>query len=125
MPELYPDEYFWAGLLSCFGIPVMTTTEIKHTNSIIAVSGQYFRNLNGDQLMELFKDNFIIMDGGAAFTLYDMGYGSLAGINSAEANNISGFCSYEQVCNDKTYMGLKDARYGTSEKYVMIKYNEK
>lgn len=124
--ELFPREGFWAGLLSAFGIPVAYTVEKSHTGSIIAVSGQYFKNLNADEIKSLFANNFIIMEGEAAFTLLDMGLGHLAGIKSAVwMEQDAGVQAYEQVCNGKAYCGLEEARLSlqySAGKFLNIEY---
>jgi hypothetical protein len=64
-----------------------------------------------EEIEELFANNFVLLEGEAAYTLYEMGYGRLAGINNAIWHHEdSGFQAYEQVCNGKIYCGLKEAR---------------
>jgi hypothetical protein len=125
MEELYPGEYFWAGLLSCFGLPVSLSTNPEHKGEVIAISGQYLRNLNKKQIENLFINNFIILDGGAVLTLFEMGYGHLAGVEKAEIQNHRNNYSFEQVCNGKAYLGVKEARIGCPEQYVRLFQTQK
>jgi hypothetical protein len=128
MGELYPGEYFWAQLLSAYGIANTYTTEKSHTGSIIAVSGQYFRNLSKEELTHLFINNFVILEGDAAYTLWDMGYGHLAGIDAVEWHKVnSGVQAYEETCNNEIYSGIKNSRMSSqcsSGNYLRITYTE-
>jgi len=109
--ELYPGESFFGALLPAFGIPFVYCNNPDVTGEIVAVSGQYFRNLTEDQIRHMFENNFMILDGEAAYTLYDLGLGDLA--------NITGVCwmkqnkgeyAFEQVVNDKIYCGMENGR---------------
>jgi hypothetical protein len=127
MDELYPREEFWAQLLSAYGVANTYTCERKHLNSIVAVSGQYFRNLSYEELRDLFSNNYVIMEGEAAYTLWDMGYGHLAGIIDIQWHKAhSGVQSYEETCNGEIYSGIRNSRMssqGSIGPYLAIKYN--
>lgn len=111
MEELYPKEDFWAGLLSSYGIANTYSLDPIQDGEIVAVSGQYFRNLNRQQLTRLFERNKVLLEAEAAFTLFDMGYGGLAEIRDAVWHaEDSGFQAYEQVCDGKAYYGIDQAR---------------
>lgn len=126
MYELYPQETFWCQLLSAYGIANIYTRDIEHENSIIAVSGQYFRNLESKELVKLFINNYIIMEGSAAYTLWDMGFGYLAGIDNIICHEPdSGIQAYEEVCDGGIYSGLHNARMSNQIRtgpYLEIKY---
>lgn len=111
MTELYPQECFWAGLLPGMGIPYAYSDDIAMESEIVAVSGQVLRNYTEAELRSLFEKNFVILTGDAAWTLYEMGLGHLAGIESARwVKQDNGTFAYEQVTNGKTYRGRKNAR---------------
>ena len=111
MEELYPQECFWAGLLPGMGIPYAYSDDITMEGEIVAVSGQVLRNYTEAELKALFDKNFVILTGDAAWTLYEMGLGHLAGIESAKwVKQDNGTFAYEQVTNGKTYRGRKNAR---------------
>lgn len=111
MEELYPQECFWAGLLPGMGIPYAYSSDIAMEGEIAAVSGQVLRNYTPDQLKAFFQKNFVLLSGDAAWALYEMGLGSLAGIESAQwIKQDNGTYAYEQVCNGRTYRGRKNAR---------------
>lgn len=129
MDELYPKEAFWGSALSAYGIANTYTRSRKHSNSIIAVSGQYFRNLNSEELVDLFDKNYIIMEGEAAYTLWDMGFGYLAGIDDVKWYNVnSGVQAYEETCNGEIYNGIHNSRMssqGSIGPYLAINYSGK
>ena len=111
MEELYPQEVFFAALLSAFGIPFRYDTDPGFSGCVAAVSGQYFRNLTEPQITRLFAENRLILSGDAVETLLDMGLGRLAGVESCRwmAQN-GGEYTFEQVVNGKPYLGLDGAR---------------
>lgn len=110
MEELYPHECFWAGLLPAFGIPYRYCDYIPK-QEIVAVSGQVLRNYDVNQLQRLFYDNFVILSGDAAWTLFDMGMGHLAGIQDAHwIPQYDGTFTFEEVTNGKQYRNRPHAR---------------
>ena len=111
MEELYPHENFFAGLLPAMGVPYVYCDDAAVEGQVVAVSGQALRNWDEAQLTRLFRNNFVILNADAAWTLCDMGLGHLAGIQSAQwmAQN-SGAYSYEQVVNGETYCEHENAR---------------
>lgn len=111
LEELNTKEMLFAALLPAFGIPFVYCSNREVKNSIVAISGQYLRNLTNEQVCSLFKNNFVILNGDAAYTLYDMGLGHLADIKGVRwVRQNSGEIAYEQVCNGKTYCGMVNAR---------------
>jgi len=98
MEELYPQEVYFAGLCGAFGIPFVYETDPGVRGCCCAVSGQYLRNLSEGQIEALFADNFVLLSGDAAWTLFSLGLGHLAGIKSCRwmAQN-GGEYAYEQV----------------------------
>ncbi len=111
LEELYPEEQFWARLLSCYGIANIITESKDYKNEILAVSGQYFRNIKSQEIAKIFKDNVIILDAKAVEVLYDLGLRKLAGVKKAKwLKQNSGVYSYEEVCNGKNYCGLTQPR---------------
>ena len=129
MTELYPAEGFWGGLLSCYGIANKFSTERNVSDSIIAISGQYLRNLGCDEIIQLFTNNFVIMEAEAIHTLYEIGFGYLAGIDNIKWHmQDSGHQSYEEVCNGKKYYGADRARMTSQVSagdYLEINYLKK
>ncbi len=111
MEELYPSENFWAGLLSAYGIANGYSKEKQHKEEVLAISGQYFRNLKEKEIKDLLDHNFILLDGEAVETLFELGYGSLLGIKDMTwYPPYSGDYAYEEVCNGHSYCGIEQAR---------------
>lgn len=111
MEELYPQEVFFAGLLSAFGMPFVYCSDPGVKDSIVAISGQYFRNLSKEQIESIFEHNDVIINADAADTLFDLGLGYLANIKSLRwMRQNQGEYSFEQVTNHQEYYGMKNAR---------------
>lgn len=111
MDELYPAETFWSGYLSAFGIANTYSVDEIPSGEVVAISGQYLRNLDSETIEKLFAENHVLLTGDAALTLFEVGCGGLAGIKHAARREMdSGFQAYEQICDGKVYCGLKDAR---------------
>jgi hypothetical protein len=128
MGSLYPQETFWASLLNSYGIATKYSLKKTHLNETVAVSGQYFRNLSKFELEALFRDNSVIMDGEAAYTLFDLGLGHLASINTAVWHDMgNGYQTYEEVCGSITLCGVLGARMtaqaGVGD-YLEVTYND-
>lgn len=125
MEELYPDEGFWFSLLSAFGIPCHYVKTADLSGEIAAVSGQYFRSLSADEIKKLFARNFVLLDGEAANTLFEMGLGELALITACERQTgDAGPAIYHQAVNGIEYAGIPEARVGVGESYFNIQYGE-
>lgn len=113
MDRLYPDESKWASLLSAFGLATRVTTEPYHRGQIVAISGQWLRNLAREEVRRLFEENAILLDGAAALTLYELGLGHLAGIRSLRkiVPVNSEDVSYEAVADGTVLSGCEAARF--------------
>lgn len=111
MEELYPNENVWAYLLTAYSIAHKFSCDPAQKGQVVAVSGQYFRNLTVPQIKSLFSENFVLLDGSAADVLCQLGLKHLIGIKSADWHKQdSGFQAYEQVCNGVLYAGIDEAR---------------
>lgn len=130
LAAIQPWETFWAEYLSAFGIANHYCDDCSETGEIMAVSGQYFRNLDPDQIEKMFADNVLLLEGEAVETLVDMGLGWLIGISSCQwypAN--TGKHSYEQVVTEQRFQDLPYARIsaqtmGETGDYLKIGYTQ-
>lgn len=106
MDALYPRETFWGGALGALGVPFAFRQDPENlAGQIVAVSGQYFRNLTGEAIRGLFTRNYLLLDGEAADTLCQMGLGALAGLRSVRrVPHENGQVCYEQsVAQEKGF----------------------
>jgi len=112
MERLYPDEGKWASLLSSFGVANRVTTRRDHDGEVVALSGQWLRNLPPAEIGRLFAANSVLLDGGAALTLHALGLGHLAGIRALRrvVPASTGAVSYEQVVDGTVLSGCAEAR---------------
>jgi hypothetical protein len=126
MTGLYPQETFWASLLASYGLAWRYSLKKKHFKETIAVSGQYFRNLEPAEITTLFRDNSVMMDGEAAATLYELGLGRLAAIGAAVWHETgSAYQTYEEVCDRINLSGVSGARMSAQARvgdYLEVAY---
>lgn len=126
MIDLYPGETYFASLLSAYGIANRITPHIPQgTGQVIAISGQYLRNLAPAERCQLFHGNRILLDGEAALTLYLLGQGFLAGIQNAYIEQRQDR-AYEEFTGMKI-LGITDpritAQHHTCGEYICITYD--
>ncbi|MDR2618462.1 MAG: hypothetical protein LBC62_06295, partial [Treponema sp.] len=127
MAELYPHENFWGGVFGSMGVPFVYNKDRKAVKGkIAAVSGQFFRNLKAPELEALFADNFVILDGAAAETLYKMGAGSLAGItNVTRVPSDEAVVSYEEMArSEEGYAVPRISAQSSFEFIYLIEYEK-
>ncbi|MEG0294427.1 hypothetical protein [Enterococcus sp.] len=127
--ELIPREDSWLALLGAFGISSIPATYSKALkNQVVAVSGQYLRQLANEEIEQLVTENFMLFDGESVEILVDRNLGNLIGVESCEWLPVrSGRQSYEQVDNGQRYCGVKEARLTLMQQvgdYLKIKYNQ-
>ncbi|MDR3147788.1 MAG: hypothetical protein LBU00_05355 [Treponema sp.] len=126
MTELYPRENFWGGVFGSMGVPFVYDKNWKGMKgNILAVSGQFFRNLKAAELETLFADNFVILDGAAAETLFSMGAGSLAGIGAlSRVPSDQAIVSYEELTGpEETYAVPRISAQGSFEFIYLVEYD--
>ncbi|MCQ2796363.1 MAG: hypothetical protein MJ213_03555 [Bacilli bacterium] len=124
--ELIPDEQKGVSYFSSLGFSFRFSTSKEFHNESIVLTGQNVNNFSNDEIISLFKDNFIILDGESAKYLIDRGLGYLIKAKSY----------VEHICNDgtysfevlnKPYKGMHQYR-GSLEKYagnyVLIDYEK-
>ena len=111
MESLYPQEVYYAGVLSAMGISYRFCTDPSVKGQLCAVSGQYFRNLSETQIRALIAENRLILSGDAVDTLVEMGLGSLIGVKCVRWMQLNGGeYTYEEVSTDDRFGGLPHAR---------------
>ncbi|MCQ6557647.1 hypothetical protein [Paenibacillus mendelii] len=129
MEELYPNETLWASYLSAFGIANRFTTGLPEDNGIVAVSGQAFRNMGEAAIRDLFDNHTVLLEGEAVHTLCEMGLGMLCGVMRAVWHHYeSGFQSYEEITNNREYVGIGSGRMTAQisiGNYLEIEYSDR
>lgn len=124
--DLYPDESYFNAYLSTVGINCKPSTKKQFKNKVVALGGGNAYNFTKEQIANLFKNNYVIVDGGAARVLIDRGLGEYIGAFSCETyiseHNVH---SFEQVKDGIEVNGIKGYRataYSKAGDYVNIKY---
>lgn len=126
---LYPEESHFNAYISSLGITCKPTTKKSFQNKIVALGCGNVYNFTKTQLEKLFKENYVIVDGGAARILIDRGLGYLIDANGYETyyaeHNVH---SYEQVkdgivVNGK--LGYRATSYAKASDYVRISYTSR
>ena len=126
--ELLPHETSWAQLLSMFGFSTTITPyqagDILE-NELLAISGQFLRNLTNDEIKRLVEQNTILLDGESVQVLLDRGLGELLHIKKAKWHPVrSGYQTYEAADN-RTFAGVKDPRISLLQHvgdYLQLEY---
>ena len=125
--DLYPDEAQFGAYLASVGINTKVSSKKKFKNQIVALGCGNAYNFTKKQLEDLFKDNYVIVDGGAALILVERGLGYLINAKSAKKCWAEhDVYSYEQVADGIEIMGIKGYRCTTFAKsgdYVNIEYS--
>ena len=75
--DFYPDEFAFAAYLPTVGVNCKPSTEKSFKGKIVALSNNAVYNFTEEQLCALFRDNRVIVDGGAAEKLIERGLGRL------------------------------------------------
>ena len=126
--SIYPEETTFCQLFSAYGVANRYTTEKNYKNSVTAISGQYFRNLTKDEIIGIFDNNFVILEGNALLTLHDMGLSYLAGVKEiTKFEENSGSAAYEEVCDGNVYCSVTQARLPSQVAvgdYTRVDYSE-
>ena len=112
--SLIPDDFQCISYMTSFGYSFELSKEKSFKNKTIMLAMQNINNFTNDELIELFKDNFIILDGYAAAKLIDRKLGYLIkAISYKHAKNDDGSTSYEVSLEELG--GISDYKL-TSEK---------
>lgn len=99
--ELLPHEKNWASLLGTFGfattiIPVNSESQL--INETIAISGQLLRNFSNEKIIDLLRNNYVLLDGESVQVLLDRGLNGLLHIKKASWHKCrTAYQAYEQA----------------------------
>ena len=124
--DLYPDESHFNAYLPSVGLSAKASVKKSFQGKVVALGGGNVYNFTEEQLTRLFKDNYVIVDGGAARILIDRGLGNLIGASAYETYwSERDVHSYEEVksgilINGKP--GYRATAFGRAGNYVKLTY---
>ncbi len=126
--DMLPNEFGLGSVLQTHGISARCSKEKEFKDEVIVLSAGGVHNFTDEQLVRLFADNRVIMEGHAVELLVDRGLGHLIGVNGykhyiAHVDNIG----YEQIEGDKLVFGVQGCRASAFKRtgdYVSIAYEE-
>ena len=123
--DLCPDEFYAGAYLSSFGIACKYTTQKKLSGEIVALFGGAADNFTPEELTALFKENFVVLEGGAALRIVERGLGGLIGAKSAKRIPYeSTLLSYEEARVETGGIARRRASsFGKAGDYVKIEYD--
>ena len=126
--ELLPYDCWWASQLGCMGISYRYSTAHKFVGEIVAVGGQWLRNLSDKEIRELFRDNIVLLNANAVETLFSLGLQDCICATQAQRMKTDDITySYERVENGKKYLNIPAAMascYADSPDAMFINYKE-
>lgn len=121
-----PDESHFNAYLASIGVTTKPSTKKAFKNKVVALGGGNAYNFTKAQLIQLFKDNYVILDGGAAKILIDKGLGYLISATAYKTYIAEhDIHSYEEVREDILINGKRGYRataFGRAGNYVKIDY---
>ena len=126
--DLYPDEFWFGPILQGYGISARCSKEKQFKDEVIMLAMGSVYNFTDEQLQNLFADNRVILEGGAAKLLIDRGLGYLIGANGYRQYLAHGDCiAYEEIEGDTLVLGISKCRasaFKRSGNYVSISYDK-
>ncbi len=125
--DLVPNDFSPAGYLNVLGVTCRMDTAKRYHCQTVVLFGETVNNFADDELVALFADNFVVLDGGAVLELLRRGLGNLACISDAEVLPADkGLHTYEQAREE--IAGIRGYRAPTQVwlgDYVKISYTRK
>ena len=126
--DLYPDEFYLGMFLQGNGISARCSKEKNFCDEVIVMSAGSVYNFTDEQLERLFRNNQVILEGGAAMKLIDRGLGHLIGACGYKryvANR--DIHSYEQIEGDTLVHqipGFRASAFTRTGDYIQIQYEK-
>ena len=110
MEELIPQDYWWR-YLGQVGISFEYCTDKEIKGEVIAIASQYLRNLSKEEIISLFKNNYVLINGDVVEVLMEYELGHLAGIKSyVRLQERTGVYSYEEEVSGLNLLGISNGR---------------
>lgn len=124
--DLYPDEFQTGGYLSALGISYKLSKQKEFFNQTVFLFGGSVNNFTNEQLINLFRHNYIVLDGGAVMQLKEKNMLYLINAKNAELFKAeTGVQSYELAAEGIEVCGIRDYRataHRNAGDYVKINY---
>ena len=125
--DLRPDEFFFGAFLQAHGISARCSKEKVFKDEVIVLAMGSVYNFTDEQLCNMFADNKVILEGGAAKLLIDRGLGHLIGAVSYQEYVAHKDCiGYEEIEGDTLVLGIPGCRASAFKRtgnYVSISYD--
>lgn len=131
LSALLPREFEWLSLLGSFGIACKPYS-IEHIsmlkNTVVACSDQVLRSLSNKEIITLFLNNKLLIDGSSVEVLFDRKLEYL--INATAYKRLephTGYQSYEEVIGKELTCGVQHARITMMQQcgcYYNIQYSK-
>lgn len=125
--DFYPDEYYFGAYVGSVGVNTEVSCHKSFFGRTVLLSNGSVNNFTNDELIALFADNSVVLEGGAAVNLLDRGLGYLFNAESYELYPAEEReHSYEQVENGSAINGINGYRcstHGRAGTYVKIRYD--
>lgn len=126
LSDLTPDESHFNAYLTSLGVNCKVSTKKRFHGKIVAIGCGNAYNFTAAQLVALFADNFVVLEGGAARILIDRGLGYLFGATGYRTYvGEHDVHSYEQVKDGIEIYGKRGYRataFGKAGDYVKVEY---
>ena len=123
--DLWPDEFRFGAYLATVGMNTKVSVKKRFVNRTVALAEGNVYNFSDAQLRALFRDNRVILEGGAAKVLIDRGLGDLISARTyTEYKRETGIYSFEEIAGDKVINGVHGYRADADRvgDYVSVAY---
>lgn len=125
--EININENWWASQLASMSVAFRYRKERSYCGEVVAISGSYLRSLTDDEILRLFADNTVLIEGNCVKILFERGLNNIINAESfSECNSENGDCSFEEAAEGKKYLKIFGARTSatvTCPKFLNIKYS--
>ncbi len=125
--DLIPDDFDPVGFFSSMGYSYRVSKEKEFKGERVVLCGQNTRNFSDEQLKNLFENNFVFIDGGAALVLKEKGLLSLIDAKDATLRGaLHKYDCFEMLENGAALKGMHNYRSSSQRRcgnYVKIEYD--
>lgn len=127
--DLQPDDTAFATVIQAHGISARCSKEKQFNGEIIVLGGGALYNFTDEQIIDIFNNNKVILDGTTVTLLAERGLAHLIGVESFKIySQDADIHSYEQVEGDTLVNGIPGYRasaFSLTGDFVAVKYANK